>query len=48
MDRLNSELEFRIYGDKSDEIIKPYSNGDHNNFKDNEVTITGFTNRQNF
>ncbi len=37
MERLNCELDFRIYGEKSnDDIIKPYSNSDEGNFRDFE------------
>lgn len=39
MERLNCELDFRIYGDPSkdnSDIIKPYSNSDDGNFKDFE------------
>jgi len=41
MERLNCELDFRInsdmpknFEDRSDDIIKPYSNDDNGNFKD--------------
>lgn len=36
MERLNYELDFRIYGSKSKDIIKPYSNQDEGNFRDFE------------
>lgn len=37
MERLNCELDFRIYGDNSkNDIIKPYSNKEEGNFKDFE------------
>lgn len=36
MERLNCELDFRINGDKSEDIVKPYSNSDDGNFKEFE------------
>lgn len=36
MERLNFELDFRIHGEKTKDIIKPYSNQDGGNYKDFE------------
>ena len=46
MERLNCELDFRVYGDKSTQIIPPYSNvgGNLKEF-DNENNIKRFTNK---
>lgn len=49
MERLNCELDFRIYGSKSEDILKPYSNQDTGNFKEFEKysvpPTIGFRNR---
>lgn len=36
MERLNFELDFRIHGEKTKDVIKPYSNQDGGNYKDFE------------
>lgn len=55
MERLNCELDFRIFGDKNEnnvenDIVKPYSNSEEGNFKDFEkysIPITSFVPRKN-
>lgn len=44
MERLNCELDFRVYGDKSTQIIPPYSNVG-GNLKEFENNINKFTNK---
>lgn len=36
MERLNFELDFRIHGERSKDVIKPYSGADDGNFKEFE------------